>query len=347
MKSICVLGAFGYDANKLDGQTVKTRNVWQLLQKNYEGKIYRVDTLHVRKKPLTILLLFWYLIRCKTCIVIPCLNNLTFLFPIIYYLSKVLCYDIIHICIGGWQVEYFMGDERFKAHPLQLRQSKRIKAFMPEMVSVDNELKTKLGFTNTRMFPNFRFMILDTERRETVDDTLRLVFLARIDKKKGYDTIFKFVELIEKNNYNIKVDFYGPINESDKEEYLSLVCRHDKYVSYKGVLQQNEVTDYLVNYDVMLLPTTIFTEGFPGTILDAYMAGIPVIATEWKYSREFIDDKRTGFIVPFGECQSEFNERILTLYNDRELLSQMKNNAFCKRLNYSDQFAWSILSKYL
>ena len=83
-------------------------------------------------------------------------------------------------------------------------------------------------------------------------------------------------------------------------------------------------TRCLINYDVMLLPTEIYTEGFPGSILDAYIAGIPVIATEWKHSHEFIDDKFTGFIVPFGDCQNEFNDKILTLYNDRELLLQMK-----------------------
>lgn len=347
MKSICVIGAFGYDTNKLDGQTVKTRNVFKLLQKNYSGKLYGMDTMHIRRNPFSVFKLLWYLIRCKTLIIIPCLNNLTYIFPITYYLSKVLCYDIIHICIGGWQVEYFSGNERFKPHPQQLKQSKRIKAFLPEMIKVDNDLKTQLGFENTEMFPNFRFMSEDAQRIETTSNTLRLVFLARVDKKKGYETIFSFAEEVENNHYDIIIDFYGPINEEDKEDFLSLVEQHKGVVSYKGVLQQDEVTAHLTNYDVMLLPTTIYTEGFPGSILDAYIAGIPVIATEWKHSHEFIDDKFTGFIVSFGECQGEFNGKILTLYNDRVLLSQMKKNAFEKRLNYSDRFAWSVLSKYV
>ena len=347
MKSICVLGAFGYDTNKLDGQTVKTRNVWQLLQKYYDGSIYGVDTMHIRKKPLTVFKLLWYLIKCRTLIIIPCLNNLTYVFPVTYYLSKLLRYDIIHICIGGWQVEYFKGDERFMAHPMQLRQSKKIKAFLPEMIKVDDDLKNDLGFTNTEMFPNFRFMSEDKKLKETASETLRLVFLARVDKKKGYDSIFNFAQTVADKGYNIKIDFYGPVNDDDKDDFLSLIEQHKDVSSYKGVLQQDEVTRCLINYDVMLLPTEIYTEGFPGSILDAYIAGIPVIATEWKHSHEFIDDKFTGFIVPFGDCQNEFNDKILTLYNDRELLSQMKKNAFEKRLNYSDRFAWSILSKYV
>ena len=345
--TICVLGAFGYDTNQLDGQTVKTRNVYKLLQFNYDGKLYGVDTMHIRRSPLAAFKLFWYLARCKTLILTPCLNNLTYIFPLTYYLSKILRYDIIHICIGGWQMEYFKGNERFNAHPMQLRQSKKIKAFLPEMIKVDNDLKGELGFTNTEMFPNFRFMKPDTPRIETSSDTLRLVFLARVDKKKGYDTIFKFMEQAEKEKYNITVDFYGPINEADKEEFMTLVEKHKERVSYKGVLQQDEVTEHLVNYDVMLLPTTIYTEGLPGTILDAYIAGIPVVVTGWKYSHEFVEDKKTGFIVKFGDCQKELEERIMVLYQDRKLLAEMKKNAFERRLLYSDQTAWDILSKYL
>lgn len=347
MKKILVLGAFGYDTNQLDGQTVKTRNVFKLLQENYSGKIDTFDTIHVRKNPFSIFKLFWSLIRCNTLVIIPCLNNLTFIFPIAYYLSMVFRYQIIHICIGGWQVEYFEGNERFKPHPLQLKLSKKIKAFLPEMVRVERDLKSQLGFTNTEMFPNFRFIDVSAKQQETTADNLRLVFLARVDKKKGYNTIFNFANQIEENHYNISIDFYGPINQDDKEEFLSLVEHHKACIRYLGVLQQDEVPKKMVNYDVMLLPTTIFTEGFPGSILDAYIAGIPVIATEWKHSHEFIDDEKTGFIIPFCECQEAFNEKILILNKDKTRLSEMKRAAFKKRLEYSSEFAWSVISKYL
>ena len=61
-------------------------------------------------------------------------------------------------------------------------------------------------------------------------------------------------------------------------------------------------------------------------ITGAYIAGIPVVATNWKYAHEFIDDRTTGCIVPFGDCQKEFNERILDLYHDRRKLEAMKKD---------------------
>lgn len=347
VKKYLVLGAFGYDTNQLDGQTVKTRNVYDLLVRNNAGIVERVDTMHIRRRPLSFFKFMWHLIRCNTLIIVPCLNNLTYIFPVTYWLSKIFGYKIVHVCIGGWQLEYFQGNSRFSPHPLQLKLSKKISAFLPEMQRVESDLRTELGFENVMTLPNFRFISEDAEQIVTTSHALRLVFLARVNKRKGYDYIFNFAHVVTERNLDVLIDFYGPINDEDKDDFLSKVEKCTGVVSYKGVLQQDEVTDCLINYDLMLLPTTIYTEGFPGSILDAYIAGIPVIATEWKHSREFIDDGETGFIVPFIDCQADFNERIMTLYNDRNLLQKMKRLSFRKRLLYSDKYAWSILSRYL
>ena len=347
VKRTLVLGAFGYDTNQLDGQTVKTRNIYDLLVKNHIGVVDLIDTMHLKRRPLSVFKLLWYLLMCDTLIIVPCLNNLTYLFPITYILSKILRYDIVHVCIGGWQLEYFVGNTRFRPHPLQMKQSKKIKAFLPEMLRVENDLKFELDFDNVETLNNFRFISEESNHIETSSSTLRLVFLARVNKRKGYDTIFNFAKLVREKNLDVSIDFYGPINDADSDDFTSNLDKFPDIVSYKGVVQQDEVTACLVNYDIMLLPTAIYTEGFPGSILDAYIAGIPVIATAWKHSLEFIDDGKTGFIVPFDDCQEDFNDRIMTLYNDRDLLSKMKAMSFSKRLLYSDKFAWSVLSKYL
>ena len=79
MKKVLVLGAFGYFCNQLDGQTIKTRNVYNMLHERYAGKVWRADTLKLKKNPLLLLDLLWKLIKCNTLIIIPCLNNLTYI----------------------------------------------------------------------------------------------------------------------------------------------------------------------------------------------------------------------------------------------------------------------------
>ena len=346
MKKILVFGAFGYTNNQLDGQTVKTRNVYKLLVDRYDGVVMKSDSIEIKRKPWLIFSFFLKLVVCNTLIIIPCLNNMTYAFPIVYMLSKVFKYNIVSICIGGWQVEYFKGNERFKPHPRQLRYSKGICAFLPEMEKVNNDLIEKFDFKNTEVFPNFRFI----EHKEIpIDnhDELRLVFMARINKKKGYRVVFDVLDKLHLDNIPVTMTFYGQIADEDRDDFERLLSKHSYNTKYEGALNPNDIQRTLLQYDVLLLPTQYYTEGFPGSILDAYIAGVPVIVTEWKHSHEFVKDSITGFIVPFENGVDVFVERIRQLNDNREKLTQMKLAAREQCNKYSETAAWDVLKKYI
>ena len=132
------------------------------------------------------------------------------------------------------------------------------------------------------------------------------------------------------------------------DEFMKLINLYKDYgVSYKGILQQNDIYTTLCQYDVLLFPTLI--DGIPGSIIDAYISSLTVVATNWEYANEIIDNNINGFIVAFDnpQKQEEFNERIIRLYNDRDLLEKMKYNAYLSREKYSSETAWKILNKYL
>ena len=345
MSKVFVLGAFGYTTNQLDGQTIKTRNVYDLLKERYAGKVSKNDTLEIRRKPWLLFSLFANLISCKTLVLLPCLNNMTYLFPVVYFLSKIFKYEIVSICIGGWQVEYFLGDELYKAHPKQLRYNKKIKAFLPEMEKVDKDIKELFDFTNSEVFPNFRKFQLK-EINILSGEKFRMVFMARVNKKKGYPTIFELLSRLEAQGIDYSMTFYGQLAEEDKEDFMSSL-ENGKNVTYKGPLKPEDIHSTLSNYDVLLLPTQYYTEGFPGSILDAYIAGIPVIVTEWKHSHEFVKDGETGFIVPFDNGLDEMVECVKFLNEDRNRLQQMKQRAQLEANKYSEDAAWEVLRKYL
>ena len=56
-------------------------------------------------------------------------------------------------------------------------------------------------------------------------------------------------------------------------------------------------------YFALLFPTRFYTEGIPGTILDAYAAGIPVICSRWESCADVVDDGVTGITYPFEDMQ--------------------------------------------
>jgi glycosyltransferase involved in cell wall biosynthesis len=65
--------------------------------------------------------------------------------------------------------------------------------------------------------------------------------------------------------------------------------------------QRDDVPTLLQEVDILL--SSSYWEGFPTVILEAMMAGVPVVATAVSGSRELVQDGVTGRLVPVGQPQ--------------------------------------------
>ena len=77
-----------------------------------------------------------------------------------------------------------------------------------------------------------------------------------------------------------------------KERFAHLINQNKDFVEYKGVANYNQTVDVLKNYFALLFPTYFHGEGFAGCIIDAFFAGIPIIATDWLYNKDIVKDKK-------------------------------------------------------
>lgn len=328
-KKLLVLGYYGYRTNQLDGQTVKTRDVYRLAKEqlsDYEVDYF--DTQELQGNKLLVLRMFGKVMRCNTLFYLPAHNNLRVFFPIIFILSVICRFDIHYFVVGGWLRE-------FLTHlPLHRFMLGRIKGIHAETKRLRRELEEYYHFENVDIFPNFRFFKYNPLPSESTK--LRIVFMARIMKQKGLDWIFDLAGFIAANGWQDRysITFYGPITEEDKSYFEEHIEKY-KFAEYKGTLQPNEIHETLSQYDVMLLPTHFYTEGLPGSVVDAYISGIPVIATEWKHAREFVDDGKSGYIVAFDDGKQQMIDRVVMLEKDRTLLKQLKKNALVRRLDFA------------
>lgn len=327
MSQVLVLGYFGHNTNQLDGQTIKTRSLYQLLC-GYYSDVDFFDTQDFKYNAASFFKMLNKVFHAKNVCYLPAQNNLKFIFPIIFILSKISKNNLIYIVIGGWLSDFLVK------LPLHRWMLKRIKAIFPETQLMYEQLKNHYQISNIQVLPNFRISDFKPNvTRQTTRKQMRLVFMARINKMKGYDTIFNFAEYAHNKGLDVIVDFYGQINENDKTDFLKKVA-NNAIVSYKGAIMPEDIYQVLCRYDLLLLPTKYYTEGFPGSVLDAYIAGIPVVVTEWQHSHEFVIDGRTGYIVPFCDNQGDFNDKLTCLYFNREILAEMKNNA----IEFSNRF---------
>jgi glycosyltransferase involved in cell wall biosynthesis len=107
----------------------------------------------------------------------------------------------------------------------------------------------------------------------------RFIFLGHVKPSKGIRDIFAAVRLM---TTPARVDVYGPLH-GDIE-----VSEFTGAVRYCGELSGGEVAGVIANYDVLLLPTHYSGEGYPGVILEAFAAGLPVIASRWQAIPEIV-----------------------------------------------------------
>ena len=346
MKKIMVLGNYGYGVSGLDGQVINTINIYNLILKHHPDQTRKVDTLEHIKRPWKIFPLLFNLLKIDTLIIIPGQNCFIYFLPLCYFLSKMAKFNIICICVGGWQYEFFAGKENGHSHRYIMNICRKIKCFMPELQRVNNDLIEHFNFKNTKIFPNFKEIPPLPAIQNRTDKQLKIVFCARINKNKGFHMVFDAIKSW-KDKFPFHVTFYGDIENEDRKDFFTLIEINKKYASYNGLIPQNKVHVELAKHDILVLPTKYYTEGFPGSILDAYIAGIPVVVTEWKHSHEFVVEDKTGFIVPFTNGQSAFEKKIESLFFDQAKLSKMKKAARKESLKYSDKIAWDLLKDLL
>ena len=121
------------------------------------------------------------------------------------------------------------------------------------------------------------------------------------------------------------MDIYGQIDKNYNDRFLELQSSFPDYINYKGVVDYNCSTDILKEYFSLLFPTYYNGEGFAGTLIDAFSAGIPVIASDWKYNAEVIENLKTGLIYPTNQFKT-LEDSIEWLIKNTNKVKEMKYN---------------------
>ncbi|WNM57990.1 glycosyltransferase family 4 protein [Candidatus Nitrospira allomarina] len=117
------------------------------------------------------------------------------------------------------------------------------------------------------------------------------VYLGHVSEIKGVDNLIQASKAVK----NVTVDVYGPLTGNVGEADFA-----ESGAKYCGVVLPEEVPTVLGGYDVLVLPSRIPTEGYPGVILEAFTVGMPVIASRIGAIAEIVDE-RNGILIEPGQ----------------------------------------------
>lgn len=318
-----IVGHFGGNEVFLDGQTVKTKNLKALLE-DYGGlETYCVDTYLVRKHKIRLLLKsVLCLLRCKNIVILLSENGMNFYLPFLYWSNKIFRRRIFHDIIGSELIA--MTQE----NPKLVKYLNALEVNWFEYQSGVQTL-TDLGVNNMCVLPNCKK--LDAIAPEEVasyasaDGSYTFCTFSRVMAEKGITDAINAVARInrERGETVARLDIYGPIEDSYREELEGLLAEHSECITYRGIIDSQSSVQMLKQYYALLFPTRWHGEGFPGTILDCYASALPILASDWNANKEIISHTETGMIYPSREVQTLY-DAIVWAVDNKQAMDRMK-----------------------
>lgn len=156
----------------------------------------------------------------------------------------------------------------------------------------------------------------------------RIGVLGRLVEKKGIHILLEALPKMKKHySYIIEIVGDGP----EKAKLESLVKKHELQdkVTFKGVMANNKVSQWLQNLDFFVLPCVKDCngdmDGIPVSLMEAMLKGVPVISSDISGVPELVINNQTGFSAASGDidaCALSLEEALGCNLQARDNISQ-------------------------
>jgi len=335
-KKISVIGHIGGNLAFFDGQTVKTRILISELENSTTWKIHKVDTYCLRKNPFKLAVdTAKAFFTTNDIIVLLSSNGMRFFFPLLYFLAKYCKKRVYHDVIGGNLAQHI------ESNPAYLRYLNEFKVNWVETNLMRKEL-AHLGLNNTEVIPNFKR--LPVVEAATMDLPAAPPFcfctFSRVSKEKGIEEAIRAIENINRQAgaQLCMLDIYGRIDADYSERFREVMGKVTSAIQYKGAVPFDKSVATIQQYYALLFPTFWKGEGFAGTIVDAFSAGVPVIASDWRCNGEIVKNGETGLLYPNDEI-GNLEDAVAWAMENPETMRDIKRKCARKALDYQpDQY---------
>jgi glycosyltransferase involved in cell wall biosynthesis len=168
--------------------------------------------------------------------------------------------------------------------------------------------------------PTATVSAVDARRKYGIDDAGIVVTVSRLTKQKGIPTLLKAADIVHATKPQVRFILVGP-RESEgpfavpQEE----IDRRAPYVLALGT--RSDVPALLRQADIFAFPSE-YREGIPRVLLEAGLAGLPIVTTRMPGCSDVVTDGWNGYLVPPRDPQ-RLARRILDLLHDRTAAAAM------------------------
>jgi glycosyltransferase involved in cell wall biosynthesis len=166
-----------------------------------------------------------------------------------------------------------------------------------------------------------------TSRPAVHNSKLKLLFVGRINQRKGMKYLLQALELLHHNDVQLTV--CGRVVDN-----LELFKPFASRITIRPSVSADELVEAYQNADLFVFPSV--AEGFGQVLLEAMACGLPILSTHRTAAPDLVEEGIQGFIVE--PCRPDLiAQRIQWAIEHREELARMGRRA---RLR-AEQFTWT------
>lgn len=219
--------------------------------------------------------------------------------------------------------------------------------------SVSLHVKNRLGVKAENIFTLYN-AIDDIHSLDTKDNIRKklnipeksfcVLFIGRLHIQKSIETLLYAVNIVKNKIPKLVIQIVGEGDEEIKLIKIVNQLQISEIVKFYGTTSEPEL--FLQAADLFVLPSIY--EGFGIVIIEAFSAGLPVIATNIEGPRELITDGNNGLLFSPLDCKALANliYKVYLNYDLRISLSQASRKSFSNEYRI-DNYAEKLEKIYL
>lgn len=313
MKKILYIATTADNRNRLDGETIKCRLLRDYLNDIEKIQVISIDTDNWKKHifKLVVSILF-YFFQCDEIIVSSADKGAHI---VLDFFRKIKCKKKVYYFVIGGSLFRNIKEKKWN-----LNTYKRLKHIYVEANTLKEDLNN-LGINNVKVLNNFRNPKKFKNCYKKTDN-VKFVYFGRVIKQKGIEEAIQLINRLNKENIKCSLDIYGQCTD----DYLKVIKKQfSSAIKYHGEIVPDNQHEYeiLSQYDIFIFPTEYPGECLPGALIDCYIAGLAIVASNWKYAKEYILDNENGIIFEYQNYDDMYQKVKQLIKSDK--INQFKN----------------------
>lgn len=225
---------------------------------------------------------------------------------------------IIHACYRDSHIQSLAVASMLVTHRALGTWQKQVDRF----ITVTNFMREKLieaGLPAEKIVIKPNFSDLKSENPNATGSYV--LFLGRFSAEKGVMTLLRAWQKLSTPIPLIMLGD-GPLWNEVQQFIATYQLQNIKVIGWK---QREEVVRYMEEASFLVQPS-IWYEGFPMTIVEAYGCGLPVIASKLGSMAEVVSDGQTGLHFQMGDAD-DLASKVSWAWQNQEALALMSENA--------------------